>query len=92
MGSRSIIKFMKKLKIIKILALSLYGPTAASHRYRFLQYKKMLKNNGIRMEINSIMTDRYLKFRFYGGSFPLFDLIYSFLKRAYILFLKKKNT
>ena len=64
---------MKKLKIIKILALSLYGPKAASHRYRFLQYKKMLKNNGIQMEINSIMTDRYLKFRFYGGSFPFFD-------------------
>ena len=77
--------------MIKVLVFSLYGSTAASHRYRFLQYQKKLKIFGIKFEINSLMTNEYLKYRFFGGVFPFFSLLFSFLKRIKELILIKKN-
>ena len=71
--------------MIRVLAFSLYGPVAASHRYRFLQYQKEFQNHDIKLEINSLMTDKYLKYRFFGGVFPLFNLLLSFLRRIKIL-------
>lgn len=67
--------------MIKVLAFSLYGPMAASHRYRFSQYQKELENSGIKLEINSLMTDKYLKYRFTGGAFPFLNLLFSYLQR-----------
>ena len=77
--------------MIKVLVFSLYGSTAASHRYRFSQYQKELKNLNIKLEINSLMTNKYLQYRFFGGFFPLFNLLFSFLKRLKILILDKGN-
>lgn len=54
----------------KILGLSLYGPQAASHRYRLGQYVPGLAQAGIDLQIQSLLDDEYLVNRFAGRPIP----------------------
>ncbi len=54
--------------MIKVLALALYGPLAASTRYRLGQYVSGLAKFGIHLEICHFLGDDYLKRRFGGES------------------------
>jgi glycosyltransferase involved in cell wall biosynthesis len=58
-------------EVIKVLAFALYGPLAASTRYRLGQYVPGLEAMGISMEIRSLLGDDYLRQRFKGGRLPL---------------------
>ena len=55
--------------MIKVLGLALYGPLAASTRYRLEQYIPGLENMGIELNIQHLLGDDYLRSRFDGGSF-----------------------
>lgn len=53
--------------MIKVLGLALYGPLAASTRYRLGQFAPGLVEYGIDLEIRSLLGDEYLRRRFGGG-------------------------
>ena len=55
--------------MIKVLGLALYGPLAASTRYRIAQYAPGLATLGIDLQICHLLGDDYLRWRF-GGSAP----------------------
>ena len=57
--------------MIKVLGLALYGPLAASTRYRLGQYVPGLAELGIDLQIKSLLGDEYLRRRFSGGGPPL---------------------
>ena len=53
--------------MIKVLGLALYGPLAASTRYRLEQYIPGLRIAGIDLKICYLLNDEYLKERFSDG-------------------------
>ena len=57
--------------MIKVLGLALYGPLAASTRYRMTQYVPGLAELGIDLRLTSLLSDEYLRRRFNGGGLPL---------------------
>lgn len=56
--------------MIRALGLALYGPLAASTRYRLGQFVPGLAEHGIDLEIRSLLGDDYLRQRFEGGRLP----------------------
>ena len=56
--------------MIKVLGLALYGSLAASTRYRLCQYAPGLAEQGIDLEVRSLLGDDYLRRRFGSGSMP----------------------
>ena len=61
--------------MIKVLGLALYGPLAASTRYRLGQYVPGLSEVGIDLQIKSLLGDEYLRRRFSDGGPPLVSMI-----------------
>jgi glycosyltransferase involved in cell wall biosynthesis len=57
--------------MIKVLGLGLYGPLAASHRYRLGQFVPGLAGMGINLQIRHLLSDDYLHARFNGQALPL---------------------
>jgi glycosyltransferase involved in cell wall biosynthesis len=51
---------------MRILGLALYGPLAASTRYRLGQYVPSLAASGLEVDIRSLLGDDYLRRRFAG--------------------------
>ena len=67
--------------MIKVLGLALYGPLAASHRYRLGQYVSGLATMGIDLQIRQLLGDDYLSARFGGRSLPIRAMIKDGLAR-----------
>ena len=61
--------------MIKLLGLALYGPLAASHRYRFGQFAPGLASIGIDLQIRHLLGDNYLHARFNGQALPIKSMI-----------------
>ena len=57
--------------MINVLGLALYGPLAASTRYRLHQYQPGLADRDINLEVYSLLGDTYLSNRVTGGQLPL---------------------
>ena len=68
--------------MIRVLGLALYGPLAASTRYRLGQYVPGLAQQGIDLEIRHLLGDEYLTRRFADQRAPWAYLIKAGLKRA----------
>lgn len=71
--------------MIRVLALSLYGPQAASHRVRLSQFQPGLAECGIHLDIHSLLDDEYLLRRFTGRRVALIPLVYAYLQRIHTL-------
>lgn len=71
--------------MLKVLALSLYGPLAASHRVRLSQFKVGLEAKGISLEIDSLLDNTYVAHKFSGRTPPLWRLFFAYLKRLKLL-------
>lgn len=56
--------------MISVLGLALYGPLAASTRYRLGQYVPGLAEHGIDLQVRSLLGDEYLRRRFGSGALP----------------------
>ena len=67
--------------MIKVLGLALYGPLAASNRYRLGQYVPGLARMGIDLQIRHLLGDDYLRARFLGGTLPLKSMLRAGLAR-----------
>ena len=67
--------------MINVLGLALYGPLAASTRYRLGQYVPGLLRVGINLQIRYLLGDDYLHSRFSGRALPLADMVKSGLAR-----------
>jgi glycosyltransferase involved in cell wall biosynthesis len=74
----------------KVLGLALYGPLAASTRYRLGQYAPGLALRGIELEIHSLLGDDYLRRRFSGRAPDLLPLLQAGLTRFSDLWSQKK--
>ena len=61
--------------MIKVLGLALYGPLAASTRYRLYQYVPGLACLGIDLQIRHLLGDDYLRARFSGGVLPITTML-----------------
>jgi len=71
--------------VIKVIAFSLYGSLAASHRIRLSQFTEGLYEAEISLEINSLLDNHYLKSSF-SGKFPsLYSLLASYIRRFFLL-------
>lgn len=57
--------------MIKVLGLALYGPLAASTRYRLGQYVPGLASQGINLQICHLLGDNYLRRRFTDRAAPV---------------------
>ncbi|MCI5149704.1 MAG: glycosyltransferase [Candidatus Electrothrix sp. MAN1_4] len=71
--------------MLKILGLSLYGPLAASTRYRLEQYISGLAEYGIDLQVHHLLGDEYLRCRFQGKRFPLLTLLQASYNRLSLL-------
>lgn len=67
--------------MINVLCLALYGPLAASTRYRLSQYAPGLMRVGINLQIRHLLGDVYLRRQFGGGALPIAVLLKSGLAR-----------
>lgn len=67
--------------MLKVLGLALYGPMAASTRYRLGQYAPGLAEAGIDLQIRHLLGNDYLRERFSGGSLPVMSMVRSALER-----------
>lgn len=63
--------------MINVLGLALYGPLAASTRYRMAQFVPGLAEYGIDLQIRSLLGDDYLRRRFDGDGMPLAAMLRS---------------
>lgn len=61
--------------MIRTLGLALYGPLAASTRYRLGQYAPGLRSYGIDLDVRSLLGDEYLQRRFHGGMLPFTSML-----------------
>ena len=71
--------------MIKVLGLALYGPLAASTRYRLGQYVPGLAECGIDLEIRHLLGDVYLKRTFGGKSKPWLAMVQAGWERLHDL-------
>lgn len=67
--------------MIRMLGLALYGPLAASTRYRLGQYVPGLAERGIDLRINHLLDDDYLRRTFRGQSKPWLGIVRAGLER-----------
>ena len=67
--------------MIKVLGLALYGPLAASNRYRLGQYVHGLAGIGIDLHIRHLLGDGYLRARFGGSALPITSMLKDGLAR-----------
>jgi glycosyltransferase involved in cell wall biosynthesis len=75
---------------IKVLGLSLYGPLAASTRYRLTQYAPGLRQEGIDLEVKALLGNDYVQKTFAGQKYPLVNLAGRYLDRAALLLRQRK--
>lgn len=61
--------------MINVLGLALYGPLAASTRYRLGQFVPGLAEHGISLQIHHLLGDDYLRARFKTGALPLTPML-----------------
>ncbi|MDA9626367.1 glycosyltransferase family 4 protein [Pseudomonadota bacterium] len=73
----------------KVLAFALYGPNAASHRYRLLYFKEVLQQYDIEVTINSLLNDQYLKEKFSNKRISYLNVLRCYWRRIKIL--RKSN-
>lgn len=66
---------------LRVLALSLYGPKAASHRVRLSQFQPDLAAAGIELQIQSLLDDAYLQRSFSGRRPSLRALLAAYGRR-----------
>jgi glycosyltransferase involved in cell wall biosynthesis len=72
--------------MIKVLGLALYGPLAASNRYRVGQYVPGLLDLGIELETRHLLGDDYLRAIFSGKALPIESMLKAGFARLKDLF------
>ena len=76
--------------MIRVQGFALYGPLAASTRYRLEQYIPGLAQMGIDLQVHYLQGDEYLRRRFAGHSLPWFRLLESGFARLVDLGRQKR--
>ena len=71
--------------VIKVLGLSLYGPLAASTRYRLMQYIPGLAEHGIELEVEPLLGDGYVQALYAGQRYALSSTIADYIRRLSLL-------
>lgn len=75
---------------IKVLGLSLYGPLAASTRYRLVQYVPGLLEAGIDLDVKALLGDDYVRKSFASQKYPLAALVSDYFGRISLLLKQRK--
>ena len=74
---------------MRVCALTLYSPLAASTRQRFVQYTPYLAQHGIDVEIHWLLGDAHVKNVGSGGKIDFKHLIASYAKRVHALLTRR---
>jgi glycosyltransferase involved in cell wall biosynthesis len=77
------------LDVVRICALSLYGPLAASTRQRFVQYLPHLAHAGIALEVIPLLGDEYVRTIGSGRRTDFKHLISTYAKRIHMLLTRR---
>jgi glycosyltransferase involved in cell wall biosynthesis len=76
--------------VIKVLGLSLYGPLAASNRYRLSQYLHGLRQYGIDLEVMALLGNDYIQTTFLGERYSIWKLVRDYLERVTMLWSQSR--
>ena len=76
---------------MKILCLTRYDKMGASSRMRFYQYYSSSEFSGVKIISQPFITDSMLKHKYLFGYYKISSLIYSYIKRIFILLFQSKN-
>lgn len=76
--------------MIRVLALTKYGPLAAGTRQRFLQYQPWLAAAGLSLDVSPLLDDTYLRQRF--GMLPIgkVGVLVSYVRRLRALLAARR--
>lgn len=74
---------------MKVLGLALYGPLAASTRYRLTQYAPGLAAMGIALDVQALLGDEYVRRSYAGEPYPWHRLVRDYADRAVMLASKQ---
>lgn len=69
------------LNVVKVLALTRYGPLGASSRVRFLQYLPWLEQEGMQVTVQPLLSDELLRTRYQRGTYGLWPLLWAYACR-----------
>jgi glycosyltransferase involved in cell wall biosynthesis len=69
------------IAMTKVLGLALYGPLAASNRYRLGQYIPGLARTGIDLHVRHLLGDDYLHARFSRSNLPIMSMLKCVMSR-----------
>ena len=72
-----------------ILIFAKYDDLAASTRYRFLQYRPWLKDAGIELVIEPLLTNEYLENKYNGIKINRLKIILSYIRRLSLVFFRR---
>lgn len=67
--------------MIQVLGLSLYGPLAASTRYRLTQYTEPLRQHGIELSVHPLLGDDYVQTTYAGQPYPKHKVAAGYARR-----------
>jgi glycosyltransferase involved in cell wall biosynthesis len=71
--------------MIRVLGLSLYGPQAASTRYRLMQYAPGLRQYGIELDVRGLLGDDYIRTTFAGQKCSPWKVFRYYMERMALL-------
>lgn len=71
---------------IRVLGLSLYGPLAASTRYRLSQFVPGLLERDVELVVVGLLSDEYVRRSYAGQRYPLRYLVRDYMARVGLLF------
>lgn len=75
---------------MKIICLSKYGNKGASSRYRFYNFAELINKKNNFYKIEPLLNNKYLENLYGNRKINLFNIIYCYLKRFYVLFFLHK--
>ena len=71
--------------MIRLIGFALYGSKAASTRQRMIQYSTMLLNDGIKLEVHSLLDNDYLNKKFSNSQISIINIISAYYSRIKFL-------
>lgn len=82
MAAAMVVQRHYPLKQLKVLAQTKYGRLGASSRLRFLQFVAGLKQSGVHVTVQPLISDARLKTRYVQGSYGVTGLVRAYAERC----------
>lgn len=74
---------------LRVLVLAKYGSLGASSRLRILQYLPLLREAGLEVTVQPLLSDELLQARYRDGGYGLFPLVRAYADRCRVLLRRR---